>query len=72
MATVLLRFWARRFAIVFMVAGAALVAAEWLKHGGDPSYLGAVAWAGGAALVAASIATFWAWRHGCAIPREMR
>ena len=70
MTMVLFKFWARRFAIVFVIACAALAVLEWLRHGGNPSYLGAVVWAGAAALVAASIATFWAHKHGCAIPRE--
>ena len=68
---VLFKFWVLRFAIVFVIACAALAVLEWLQHSRNPSYLSAVVWAGAAALVAASIATFWAYKHGCAIPREL-
>jgi len=70
MSMVLFKFGVRRFAIVFVVACAALAVLEWLRHGDNPSYLSAVVWAGVAALVAASIATFWAYKHGCAISRD--
>ena len=65
----LFRFWLRRFTMVFAVACATLLLLEWLRHGDDASYLGAVAWAGAAGLLAASIATYWAYKLGCAIQR---
>ena len=67
---VLFRFWIRRFAVVFVIACTALAVLELLRHGDNPSYLSAIVWAGATAVVAASIATFWAYKHGCAIPRE--
>jgi len=70
MTMVLFKFGVQRFSIVFVIACAALAGMEWLRHGDDPSYLNAVIWAVAASLVAASIATFWAYKHGCAIPRE--
>jgi drug/metabolite transporter (DMT)-like permease len=71
MPMVLLRFWLRRFTIVFAIACTALALLEWLRHGDNPSYLSALGWAGAAGLVAASIATYWAYKHGCAIPRQI-
>ena len=70
MTIVLFKFWLRRFTIVSAIACASLVLLEWLRHRDNPSYLSAVVWAGAAALMAASIATYWAYKHGCAIPRE--
>jgi hypothetical protein len=70
MTIVLVKFWLRRFAIVFAIACAALALLERLQHGDNPSYLSAVGWAGAAGLVAASIATYWAYKHSCAISRE--
>jgi hypothetical protein len=71
MPMVLLRFWLRRFTIVFAIAYTALALLEWLRRGDNPSYLSALGWAGAAGLVAASIATYWAYKHGCAIPRQI-
>ena len=71
MPIVLFRFWLRRFTLVFALACATLVLLEWLRHGDNPSYLGAVAWAGAAGLPAASIATYWAYKHGCAVQRGL-
>lgn len=67
MIMTLVKFWVRRFAIVFVISCAALVTLEWLQHSDEASYLSAGMWAGAAASVAASIATFWAYKHGCAI-----
>ena len=68
---VLFRFWLRRFTLVFALASVALVLVEWLRHADSSSYLDAVAWAAAAALLAASIATYWAYKRGCSVQRGL-
>lgn len=70
MSMILFTFWLRRFTIVFAIACTALALLEWLRYGNNPSYLSALGWAGATGLVAASIATYWAYKHGCAVPRQ--
>jgi len=70
MARILFTFWLRRFSLVFAISGVALAGLEWLMHADNPSYLSAVGWAAVAGLVAASVATYWAHKHGCGIPRQ--
>lgn len=68
MTGILARFWLRRFVLVFAIVGVALTLLERFMSEGAPSYLEAIGWAALAGLVAASIATYWARRHGCAVP----
>jgi drug/metabolite transporter (DMT)-like permease len=70
MTGILFNFWLRRFSLVFAIAGVALALLERLMHGDNPSYFSAIGWAAAAGFVAASVATYWARKHGCEIPRQ--
>lgn len=68
MAKVLVGFWIKRFALVFVLAGLGLAAAEALKHGaGGFSYASVIGWSASAALLTASLATYWAYRVQCKV-----
>lgn len=66
----LVNLWLRRFARMLLVMGTALVAVQVLRRGfADADYLDALLWSAIAAALAASINTWWAWRHGCGLRR---
>ncbi|MPZ21743.1 MAG: hypothetical protein GEV06_28225 [Luteitalea sp.] len=64
----LLLFWLRRFAIIFVSAGLGLGLVERAQQGSAASYASVVAWSALAAGVAASLATYWAYKRSCALP----
>jgi hypothetical protein len=68
MAGILVRFWLRRFALVFVLAGIGLGAVEAMRRGlaGLP-YGSVLGWSATAALLAASLATWWAWSRQCRV-----
>ena len=68
MAAMLARFWVSRFALVFLLLGAALAAVEFIGRGADASYWSVGVWSGIAAGIAASVSTYWSWRRTCALP----
>lgn len=70
MSGILFRFWLRRFSLVFAISGVALSLVERLAHEDDSNFLSPIAWAAAAGFVAASVATYWARKHGCALPRN--
>ena len=66
MAKILVGFWVKRFALVFVVAGLGLAAVEILQHGaGGFSYASIIGWSAAAALFASSLATYWAYKVQC-------
>jgi hypothetical protein len=68
MAGVLVRFWLKRFALVFVLACLGLGMMELIQHGdGSFSYRSVLGWSAGAALLAASLATYWAYRVQCRV-----
>lgn len=69
MVDMLSRFWLRRFAMVFLIAAPLLAAFEVMKQGVRGMALDSVVgWSAIAALVASSIATYWAYKRACRIP----
>jgi len=67
-AKILIGFWLKRFALVFVLAGLGLAAVEALQHGlGNFSYASVAGWSAAAALLAASFATYWAYRVQCRV-----
>ena len=70
MMGILFNFWLRRFLRVFAIGAIALTLVERLTHADNPSYLSAAGWAAIAAFVAASVATYWARKHGCGVQLE--
>ena len=66
MNTMLVRYWIRRFAVVFAGVAAGLLVLQVLRNGpGAIDIADAAFWAAGTALLVASLNTWWAWRHGC-------
>lgn len=67
MAKVLIRFWLGRFALVFAIAAIALGAVERVLRGAAADYGSVVAWSAAAAVLAASLTTWWSWKRTCAV-----
>lgn len=66
MNTMLVRYWIRRFALVFAGVAVGLLVLQALRDGLDAIDIGgAASWAAGTALLVASLNAWWAWRHGC-------
>jgi len=64
----LVRHWLRKFALVFVLVGAGLVALYAVRDGiAGIAYAEAALWAVLAATLSASINTWWAWKHGCRV-----
>lgn len=68
MAGILVRFWLKRFALVFVLACLGLGLVEFIQHGpGRFAYGSVAAWSAGTALFTASLATYWAYRVQCRV-----
>ena len=66
MANILVRFWLRRFALVFVLACVGLGAVEIIQQGVPGiSYSSVFGWSAAAALFASSLATYWAYTRQC-------
>jgi uncharacterized membrane protein len=68
MSGILALFWLRRFTIVFVVAALGLSLVERLQQGETASYASALGWSALAGVIAASLATYWAYKRSCALP----
>ncbi|NUO72263.1 MAG: hypothetical protein HOQ10_06060 [Frateuria sp.] len=68
MASILIRFWLKRFALVFVLACLGLGLVEFVQHGTGRFSVGSVVgWSAGAALLASSLSTYWAYRVQCRV-----
>lgn len=68
MAGILVRFWLKRFALVFVLACLGLGLVEFIQHGsGAFAYGSVVCWSASAALLTASLTTYWAYRVQCRV-----
>ena len=66
MANILIRFWLIRFVFVFVIACVGLGAAELLQDSEKGfSYYSVVGWSAVAAVVAASLASYWSYKVRC-------
>jgi len=66
MAKTLVRFWLRRFALVFIVACASLYLVEVIQHGQHWfGYVSVLGWSAATASFASSLATYWAYKIQC-------
>ena len=68
MMKILARFWLRRFILIFVAVFVCLVAVELGQQGITVAGLVTVAgWSFAAALIAASVATYWGYRIQCKV-----
>lgn len=68
MATILVRFWLKRFALVFVLGSLGLGLVEFAQSGaGGFSYGSVMGWSAGTALLVASLTTYWAYRIRCRV-----
>ena len=66
MNTVLVFYWIKRFALIFVIVGAALLALQVLREGIAAIDLAGVAlWSAAPAALSASINTWWVRNRGC-------
>lgn len=66
MGRILVRFWVRRFALVFALACVGLSAVELLQQSiQNFSYRSVLGWSSLTALVAASVSAYWAYKRQC-------
>jgi hypothetical protein len=65
-------FWLRRFTLVLVVAFLGLLALEFARRGRSAELLSVLGWSVGAAVFAASLSTYWAYRIQCRVvfPRD--
>lgn len=62
-------FWLRRFLRLFLIVALALGLMDILQSGWQQADIpGVLAWAALAGALAASINTWWAWKHQCGLP----
>lgn len=66
MNTGLVPFWLRRFVLVAAACVGVLAGVQLLRPG-PPDYAGIATWSLLAAVLTASLNTWWAWRHGCRV-----
>lgn len=68
MARILVRFWLKRFALVFVLACLGLGLVEFVQHGATHFSYGSVGgWSAGTALLVASLTSYWAYRVQCRV-----
>lgn len=70
MTGMLFRFWLQRAALVFIVAAILLGIAEYLQRGSLAGLASVLIWSAVAALVAASLTTYWSYKRACGLPRQ--
>jgi hypothetical protein len=65
-------FWLRRFVLVLIVAFLGLLALEFLRRGRVAELASIFGWSAGAAVLAASVSAYWAYRIQCRVvfPRD--
>ncbi|RZJ06848.1 MAG: hypothetical protein EOP39_18010 [Rubrivivax sp.] len=68
MAAILVRFWIVRFVQTFVGAFAVLAAVELMQRGvANASYPSVLTWAALAALLTASVSTWWGYKKQCRV-----
>jgi hypothetical protein len=67
MLRLLVVFWLRRFALVVVVALLGLLALEFARRGQVTDFASVLGWSVGAAVLAASVSAYWAYRIQCRV-----
>jgi|GEM_PF-4338748 len=68
MASVIFKFWLRRFFLIGGIVCIALLFLEIGKNSANPDYSGVILWGLIAGFVAATSGTWWARYKGCGLP----